>query len=295
MTAAMNLAARRLRITPLDAPMGAVVEGCDRGGPWDAGTAATIRKALCDYRVLVFPGAIMGPEDTLAFALHFGEPFAELNRRKRHGELPVVSVLDSTVKAGEVGGDEKFRARTKIRNDEWHTDQSFVERPALATILHAHQVPSRGGATWFCDTRAAWEALPADRKARLDGLMAVHGYDTQRRTLRPAPRTPEEIAESPDVIHPLVRTHPETGKKGLYMNLNRVDRIVGMDRAESDALLDELEAWINQDRFHYEHKWQVGEAVVWDNRCTMHRATFDAPPEQPRVMLRVVTQGDRPV
>lgn len=286
--------ASSLRIDPLDAPMGARVLGCDRSAPWDGETAAAIRQAFLDYRVLVFPGGLMDPPQTMAFARRFGEPFAEVNRHKRHGELPVVSVLDSTVKAGEVGGGDKFRARTKLRNDEWHSDQSFVERPALATILHAHQVPSRGGATWFCDTRAAWEALPAAMQARLDGLKAVHAYDTMRRKLRGEPRSQEEIDDSPDVVHPLVRTHPETGKKGLYMNLNRVDRIVGMERAASDALLDELEAWVGQDRFHYRHDWKVGEAVVWDNRCTLHRASFDAPPDEPRVMLRVVTQGDRP-
>src|SRR5690606_3197296 len=183
--------------------MGARVDGCDRAAAWDAGTAAAIRKALCDYRVLVFTGGLMDPPQMLAFALHFGEPFAEVNRRKRHGALPVVSVLDSTVAPGETGGDDRFRARLKIRNDEWHTDQSFVERPALATLLHAHQVPSRGGATWFCDTRAAWEALPEAKKARLEGLQAVHGYDTRRAKYRPAVRSQEEIDETPDVIHPL--------------------------------------------------------------------------------------------
>jgi taurine dioxygenase len=208
--------------------------------------------------------------------------------------LPVVSFLDSTVQEGEIGGDEAFRKRTTLRNDEWHSDQSFFERPALATILHAHQIPSRGGATWFCDARAAYEALPEKFKSRINDLKAVHAYDTKRRNFRGEPRSQEEIDESPDVIHPLVRTHPETGKKGLYMNLNRVDRIVGWGRSESDMLLDELEAWINQDRFHYEHKWRVGEAVVWDNRCTLHRATFDGPAGEPRIMLRVVTQGDRP-
>ncbi len=290
----MTQASTSLRIEPLAAPMGAQVFGCDRSAPWDAETTAAIRRAFLDYHVLVFPGGLMDAPETLAFAKRFGEPFAELNRRKRHGALPDVSVLDSTVLPGEVGGGEKFRARVKVRNDEWHTDQSFVERPALATILHAHQVPRRGGATWFCDTRAVYEALPAALKARIDGLQAVHGYDTPRSPNRPAPRTPEEIAESPDVIHPLVPVHPETGKKGLYMNFNRMIRIVGMAPAESDALLDELFAWARQERFHYRHDWKVGEAVVWDNRCTMHRASYDAAPGEPRVMLRVVTQGDRP-
>jgi taurine dioxygenase len=283
-----------VRIEPLDAAMGARVLGCDRPAPWDAEMAARINRAFLDYRVLIFPGGLMDADAMLAFARHFGEPFAELNRRNRMGDKPAVSVLDSTVLAGEVGGGDAYRARVKVRNDEWHTDQSFVERPALATVLHAHKMPSQGGDTWFCDTRAVYEALPEAMKARIDGLQAVHGYDTQRSPNRPAPLSAEEIAESPDVVHPLVRTHPETGKKGLYLNFNRLDRIVGMERAESDALLDELYAFARQPRFHYGHHWQVGEAVVWDNRCTMHRAIYDMPSGEPRVMLRVVTQGDRP-
>ena len=290
----MTQASTSLRIEPLAAPLGARVLGCDRSASWDGETAAAIRRAFLGYRVLVFPGGLMDAPEVLAFAKRFGEPFAELNRRKRHAALPDVSVLNSTILPGEVGGDEKFRARVKVRNDEWHSDQSFVERPALATILHAHQVPSRGGATWFCDTRAVYEALPAALQARIDGLQAVHGYDTPRSPNRPAPRTPEEIAESPDVVHPLVRTHPETGAKGLYLNFNRMICIVGMAQGDSDALLDELFAFARQERFHYRHDWQVGEAVVWDNRCTMHRATYDAAPGEPRVMLRVVTQRDRP-
>ena len=290
----MTIQADTLRIEPLAAPLGARILGCDRPAAWDAETATTINRAFLDYRVLVFPGGLMDADQMLAFALHFGEPFAELNRRNRVADKPAVSVLKTIVMADEQGGDDKFRARVKVRNDEWHTDLSFVEHPALATLLHAHQLPSRGGATWFCDTRAVYEALPEALKARIDGLQAVHGYDTQRSPNRPAPRSAEEIAESPDVVHPLVRVHPETGKKGLYLNFNRLDRIVGLERAESDALLDELFAWARQPRFHYEHKWTVGEAVVWDNRCTMHRANYDLPPGEPRVMLRVVTQGDRP-
>jgi taurine dioxygenase len=236
----------------------------------------------------------MDAAQTLAFARRFGEPIAEVNRDKRHGELPEVSLLNSTIKEGQLGGDLQFFKQSVIRSDEWHTDQSFVERPALATILHAHEVPSRGGATWFCDTRGAYDALPDEVKLRIDGLKAVHGYDTRRAKYRPVARSQAEIDETPDVVHPVVRTHPETGRKALYLNFNRLDHIVGMERAESDALLDYLADWVSQDRFHYRHQWSVGDAVVWDNRCTLHRVSYDSPPGERRVMMRVVTQGDRP-
>lgn len=286
--------ATNVRIVPLDAPLGARIEDCERSAPWDAATADAIHEAFLEHEVLVFPGRTMNPAQTVAFAKRFGEPITEVNREKRYGELPEVSILNSTIKAGALGGDLSFHTQSVIRSDDWHTDQSFVERPALATILHAHEVPSRGGATWFCDTRGAYDALHDAVKKRIDGMKAVHGYDTKRAKYRPAVRSQAEIDETPEVIHPLVRTHPETERKALYLNSNRLDHIVGIDRAESDELLDYLANWVNQERFQYRHDWSVGDAVVWDNRCTLHRVSYDSPPGDRRVMLRVVTKGDRP-
>ena len=142
--------------------------------------------------------------------------------------------------------------------------------------------------------RAAYDALSDAMKQRIDGLRAIHAYDTQRARNRPSARTPQEIAETPDVEHPLVRTHPDNGRKALYLNFNRLDRIVGMDRAGSDALLDELAAHTRKPEFHYAHKWAVGDAVIWDNRATMHRVDVDYPMGETRVMQRVLIEGDRP-
>ena len=282
------------RIEPLDAPLGARVEGLDRAAPWDAQTSLAVQQAFLDHHILLFPGVCMEPRDVLAFARRFGEPISEVNREKRLGEIPEVSRLDSTIKAIEKDKDLLFDQQSALRNEGWHSDQSFVERPAKATILHAHEVPSRGGATWFCNTAGAYDALPEEKKQRLAGLMAVHGYDTRRARYRPAVRSQAEIDETPDVIHPLVRTHPESGRKVLFLNLNRLDRILGLERAESDALLDELAAWVTQERFVYRHQWSVGDVLVWDNRCTMHRVSYDSPAGDRRIMYRVVTQGDRP-
>ena len=254
-----------IRIVPMGSGPGARVEGCDRAGAWDDETAATVRQTWLEYEVLVFPGDKMDAEGVLAFARRFGDPIPSVNRDRRHGELPEVTIIVSTITASDPEKGPEFALPSVRRAEGWHTDQSFLDLPAMASILHAHEVPSRGGATWFCDTRAAYDALDDDFKARLDGLRVVH-----------------------------VRTHPESGRKGLYLNFNRMNRIVGMDPAESNALLDELQDWVNQDRFIYCHNWSVGDAVVWDNRCTMHRVQYDSPPGDRRVMLRVCTQGDRP-
>ena len=294
MAATAPAATRDLRIEPLDAPLGARVEGVDRVAPWDAQTGAAIQQAFLDRHVLVFPGERIEPRGVLAFARRFGEPISEVNREKRLGDLPEVSELDSTITAIEEGKGLTFAQQSALRNEGWHSDQSFVERPAKATILHAHEVPSRGGATWFCDTAGAYDALPAQKKQSLAGLMAVHGYDTVRARHRPAVRSQAEVDETPEVVHPLVRTHPESGRKVLFLNLNRVDRIAGLTRGESDALLDELAAWVTQERFVYRHRWSVGDILVWDNRCTMHRVAYDSPAGDRRFMYRAVTKGDRP-
>ena len=184
---------------------------------------------------MVVPGERMAPRARRCdFRPRFGKPRTQLLRYKRSGEVPEVSIMVSTLKA------DGTTDKTAIRAEDWHTDDSYFAMPAKATLLHAMEIPSRGGSTWFCNMHSVYEALPETLRSRIDGMRAIHGYDTPRARNRPSARTPQEIAETPDVEHPLVRTHPETGRKALYLNPNRLDRIVGLERAESDALLDEL-------------------------------------------------------
>lgn len=294
-----EIAEMTLTIELLDAPLGARVLGVDARVPWDDSAQEAISAAFIEHHVLVFPGdssgTIMDPAQMLAFSARFGDPISEVNRSKRDSELPEVSHLVSTITAREEGGDLKLQFQPAIRSGHFHTDQSFQAIPARATLLHAHEIPSHGGSTWFCDTAAAYDALPDEMKARLAGLKAVHCYDSMRVPHRAMRRTQEEIDDTPEVIHPLVRTHPESGRKALYLNFNRLDRIVGMEREDSDALLDKLGEWVAQERFIYKHTWHIGDTVVWDNRCTLHRVEYDSPAGERRIMLRVVTRGDRPV
>lgn len=276
-------------IVPLDAPLGARIEGLDRTQAHVPEIAALLDRALADHLLVVIPGAPMTPEQTRHLSHAFGEPRQQLLRRKRDDTVPEVSIMVSTLKSD--GTTEK----TAYRAEEWHTDDSFFEVPAKATLLHSIEIPSRGGATWFCNMHSVYDALPESTKKRIDGKRAIHGYDTPRAVNRPAPRTPQEIAETPDVEHPLVRTHPVTGRKGLYLNPNRLDRIVGLPREESDALLDELTEEARKSKHHHGHIWSVGDVVVWDNRATMHRVVNDYPLDEPRIMQRVLLKGERPV
>jgi taurine dioxygenase len=278
-----------IRIVPTGGPIGARVEGFDRARPCDSVTRAALYRAYLDHQVLILPGAPMTPEQMRGVSSIFGEVVPQLLRYKRVGELPEVSRMESTLKA------DGTTDKTAIRAETWHTDDSYMAIPAKGTVLHAIQIPGRGGTTWFCDMYGVYDALPAATKKRIDGRQAVHGYDTVRAVNRPSARTPQEIAETPDVVHPLVRTHPETGRRALYLNFNRLDRILDMERAESDALLDELAEVARQPRFHYGHRWILGDAVVWDNRCLMHRVDVDYPVGEERIMLRTLLRGDTPV
>ena len=276
-------------VVPLKAPLGARIEGLERGRANEPAIAALLNRALAEHLLVVIPGEPMTPEATLGFARAFGKPQTQLLCYKRSGAVPEVSIMVSTLKT------DGTTDKTALRAEDWHTDDSYFATPAKATLLHGTEIPSHGGATWFCNMHSAYEALPETLRRRIDGLRAIHGYDTPRARNRPAPRTEQEIAETPDVEHPLVRTHPETGRKALYHNPNRQDRIVGLARAESDALLDELGAEARKPQHHFGHVWHAGDVVVWDNRATMHRVMLDYPVGESRIMQRVLIEGDRPV
>ncbi|MFO1161247.1 MAG: TauD/TfdA family dioxygenase [Reyranellaceae bacterium] len=278
-----------LNVVPLNGALGARIEGLDRAEANAPEIAVRINQALAKHLLVVIPGEPMAPAATRRLSEVFGQPQRQLLRYKRSGEVPDVSVMVSTLKA------DGTTDKTAIRAEDWHTDDSYFARPAKATLLHAIEIPSHGGATWFCNMHSVYESLPESMRKRIDGMRAIHGYDTKRARNRPSARTPEEIAETPDVEHPLVRTHPETGRKALYLNPNRLDHIVGLGRAESDALLDELADAARQPQHHHGHVWTVGDVVVWDNRATMHRVVIDYPVGENRVMQRVLIEGDRPI
>src|SRR5919197_1290227 len=182
-------------VVPLHGPLGARVEGLDRSRANDPATAALLSRALAEHLLVVIPGERLRPAETCRFAEAFGRPRKQLLRYKRNGEVPEVSIMVSTLMA------DGTTDKTAIRAEDWHTDDSYFAEPAKATLLHALEIPSRGGSTWFCNMHSVYEALPEAVHERIQGLRAVHAYDTPRARNRPSPRTPQEIAETPDVEH----------------------------------------------------------------------------------------------
>lgn len=280
-----------LEIKPLSDALGAEVIGLDLSDGLDEATITQLNDAFFEYHLLCFRSAPLTAEAFTTLARHFGHPQLQLLRNRRHNGVPEVSVLESTYKSPEDKPDDL----TMVRLSGWHTDDSYFAVPAKATMLQSIEIPDSGGQTKFCNMRKAYDDLAEAQKQRLDGLRAVHSYDTMRAPARAVARTKLEEDETPDVIHPLIRTHEDTGRKAIYFNSNRTDRIVDMERAGSDALLDEIYDHVTQPKYVYEHEWQVGDILLWDNRCLMHAVNVDFPVGQTRLHQRILLEGSVPV
>jgi taurine dioxygenase len=275
-------------VIPLDAPLGAEVRAGDLRSI-DDGTFGRILEAWRAHAVLLFRDQELGDLDLIAFSRRFGDldiaPVQENGRRFVEG-IPEIYIVSNVKVKGEAIGSLGDGEAT------WHTDMSYLDVPPKASMLYALEVPPRGGNTSFCSMYAIYEALPAALKARIAGLKVKHdgtynsgGYVRQGVTPTDDPRA------SPGALHPLVWTHPDSGRPMLYLGRRRNAYIAGLDLAASEALLDELWSCVAEPRFAYEHVWRVGDLVLWDNRCTMHRRdSFD--PASRRIMHRTQVKGD---
>ena len=278
------------QINPLGDALGAEVIGLDPSRDLTEDESRVLNEAFFEYLLLCIRCDPMSAEDFARFGRQFGNPQLQLLRNRRHGDVPEVSVLESTYKRPEDKPDDM----QMMRLSGWHTDDSYFAKPAKATMYQSLQIPDTGGQTRFCNMRQAYDDLSDAMKARLDGLKTVHSYDTMRAPARASARNAVETDETPDVVHPLIRTHEDTGRKAIYLNSNRTDRIVDMDRAESDALLDELFEHVTQPKYVYHHEWRVGDVLLWDNRCLMHSVNMDFPVGQPRLHQRLLLEGGVP-
>ena len=281
-----------LDIRPITPTIGAEIASVDLS-KIDVATFAAIRGALLDRLVVVFRNQNLNPEHHLAFARRFGElepPHPVFPHLPEH---PQVSILENR---GDQG----------VYNDEWHTDVTFRESPALGSILYARVIPECGGDTLWSNMYAAYESLGAPVKRMIEGLTAVHDI-CGGGPYGLVPSYPEIILAQPDglhqlqkveanfppISHPVVRTHPETGKRAIFVNRSFTTRIEGVSKLESAWLLGMLLEHAEQTTFQMRHRWRVNDLVMWDNRCTQHLAIADYLPAH-RLMHRVTVQGDRP-
>ena len=277
--------AAAFQVNPLSHRFAAEVVGLDLRQPLDTAATAAIYDAFVRYHVLCFRDQHLDQDQQVAFSLQFGT--LERHTLRNRGKVnPLVHVVSN------LGADEKPGG--KVKSTGWHSDKSFRPEPSLATILHAVVMPPDGGDTCFADMSAAYDALPEDEKRALDGVRVIHSWELSREHDRAKP-SPEEIAEAPPMCHPLVRIHPDTGRKSMFVG-QHCSHIDGMPMEEGRARILELEAHSTQERFTYRHKWRMGDMLMWDNRCLLHRAdpNFDAA-LHPRVLHRTCLRGTAPL
>ncbi|MDA0655994.1 MAG: TauD/TfdA family dioxygenase [Proteobacteria bacterium] len=285
-----------LQTQPLSDVMGAEALGIDLKGTLDDATIEALNDALHKHTVLCirdqsFKGE--GAEFAEATERVFGPLAPQENMEKIDGKPPVVATISSE------DYDTRGSGKRIVRAVTWHTDHSFEECPPRATVLYATEVPTKGGATSFCNMRKAYRELADETKNRIAGLTGLHKYRSDRNPNKaPSIRLSDEEevrSKFSGVPQPLVRTYIPTGEKALYLSTTRLESIIGMARTESDALLDSLMAHADQPQFHYHHQWRVGDMVIWDNRCSMHRANADYPDEDRRFLYRTMVKGEIPV
>jgi taurine dioxygenase len=278
-----------LKTTELKPGFGALIEGVDLPTADDE-TLQGVVEAFHRHGAIVLRGQTMAPRDLMRFVSAFGEPEDHTLRENTLPGFPKIYVLSNRIVDGKPIG---------AHNDGigWHTDYSYREEPVMGTMLYAVEVPPEGSDTLLADGCAAWNALPAERQAQLDGLQLHHSWLHFMRT-RDFNRQedPDEAlkAANPDVLHPLIRRHPADGRKALWVSTGTVKGVVGMANPEGLALVDELVDFMTQDRFVYRHKWRAGDILMWDNRCTLHTGTLYDDTKYIREMHRLWVRGDRP-
>lgn len=272
-------------VVPVGATLGARVDGVDLSAELDEETFAVIRAAFLDHQVLVFPNQSLTPERQIRFTSRFGavEPHPLRTRRTPEG-FPQVMILEN--QPGVPGA----------RNDVWHLDVTCTEKPPALGVLHALTIPGSGkGDTQFCNLYAAFEQLSPGLQQFLQALGGLHSAEGLARRFNSAQSDALPITNVPaPICHPIVRTHPDTGRRTLFISVLEVISFEGMTAEESAPILGYLYQIATRPENIYRHRWSVGDVVMWDNRCVMHYGVHDYDDSAPRVMHRTTAAGDRP-
>jgi taurine dioxygenase len=281
--------AQGFSLRPLSPEIGVEISGVDLWNPLDDATFGRVLEAFHAHCVILIRGQSLTEADQVIFARRFGPLASAVNRNSGLSQEHSSSFLISNVR-------ENGKLIGALPDGEmlFHSDQCYVERPCMAALLYGIEIPSHGGETIFANMYRAYETLPQELAAAIEGRKALNifeyneegGYGRSAMELYPEPP-----AGAKAFAHPIVRTHPATGRKALYVNRGMTLRIEGMDRLQSDALLLQLFEHQEQERFQYVHHWRVGDLVMWDNRCTLH-ARNDFPAVERRILRRVTVLGE---
>jgi len=282
--------AQQMKITPIKPHIGAIVTGIDLREPVDAATRRQLYKAVVDHVVLVIRGQDFTPAQYQAAAEMFGELMEDQNRMYLVDGFPLISVLSNRHR------DSAGNPAKMDKNSTWHTDHTNQECPPKFTMLYAMEVPDKGGATRVCNSRAAYEALPADYRAKIDGMQTANTLISSARfkIANPDILREQQASIRPPVIQPLVRTHPERGTKAVWFHKGKTECILGMTPEDTQEFLQDLTERITQPEFCCAHEYRKGDMLIIDDRQSLHRAGFDYDHSQHRLLYRILVRGDRP-
>jgi taurine dioxygenase len=269
---------------------GAEITGINLATDLSPATFAIIHQALDEHGVICFRNQTLKPDHQIAFTEYFGEPDVNFNALRFGVDgSPIIYRISNITENGQAIG-------TRRAGETWHTDMSYAKNPALATMLYAVEIPTLHGlplgGTGFANSAAAYDALPQSMKDAIADLKGVFDFRGRKRS---SPVSAEDIAKYPPVEHPIVRTHPRTGRKSLYVVRDDCTAIVGKDERESQALIEALADHIIKPEFIYQHTWQQGDLVVWDNCTVQHRAVQDYDLPHRRLLWRTTVKGGVPV
>jgi len=286
-----SLAPSNFTIRPLDAALGAEVFGLDLFQPLSDDDFARLHRAHLDHHLLIFRDMRITPTQQVAFSRRFGPLQIHVLRQFQLPSDPEILIISNIKENGQPIG-------LGDAGHYWHSDLSYKEIPSLGSMLHAQELPQIGGDTLFANQHTAWETLPQALKDKIANLTAEHGYlakyaELQRRNPWRPNLTQAQIDEVKPVVQPVVRVHPETGRRALFVSEHFTTRIVGLPQEESDALLAELFDYSTRAEHVYRHQWLPHDMVFWDNRSLMHLAA-GCPEDQRRKLYRTTIEGDRP-
>lgn len=281
-------------VTSVQGDFVARLTGLDLSKPLDSGDFGQVRDAFNRYAVVVFPEQTLTDDQQIAFSERFGPLEVSLRKdRQRRVDNPRISDISNVDEKDRVFDPDDERAIYNAGNRLWHSDSSFKRVPAMASLLSGREVPPEGGETEYADLRGAWDALPADRKRGLESLVAEHSFVYSRGLIGYDQFTDAERAAVPPVPQAVVRTHPATGRKALYLG-SHASHVIGRPVEEGRALLRELLEFATQPRFVYRHVWRQHDLVMWDNRCALHRGRPWDERRYRRVMHRTTVAGAGP-
>jgi alpha-ketoglutarate-dependent taurine dioxygenase len=281
-----------VEVIPVDAPIGAEIGGVDLSQDLDDASFAAVEAAFNEHSVVWFRSQTISAEQQVAFSERFGEIEVNAFNKFALPDNPKVLIVSNIKEDGKDIG-------YADAGSHWHTDMSYTATPPRMTMLYAIEVPEENGTplgdTMFASATAAYDTLPEDTKAKLDGLKATHRFAAKERGVKkPVELTPEQIAKNPDVIHPVARTHPITGRKALYVRAGECIGIPGMPDDEALPLIKELSDRVVQPEFLYRHQWQAGDVLMWDNAAVQHWAPRDYEWPKRRRMHRTTVNGSVP-